>query len=114
MWDLLREFRVHGAHFRRETPVGPFIADFAWLSAKIIVEVDGDSHETAAARQHDRTRDAFLQDEGFKVLRFDNSELVDSIDHVHARLMTVLEPHLKTTAVHPDGSRSAATGKLSQ
>ncbi len=46
MWDILRDFRPRGASFRRETPIGPYIADFAWLSARIVVEVDGDSHET--------------------------------------------------------------------
>src|SRR5688572_18529025 len=40
----------------RETPIGPYIADFAWLSARIIVEVDGDSHETLDGRRHDVRR----------------------------------------------------------
>ncbi len=46
MWNMLRDLRPYGARFRRETPIGPYIADFAWLSARLIVEVDGDSHET--------------------------------------------------------------------
>ncbi|WP_245317571.1 DUF559 domain-containing protein [Rhizobium sp. N122] len=70
MWDMLRDLRPYGARFRRETPIGPYIADFAWLSARIIVEVDGDSHETAAGRRHDFARDAFLRDQGLHAAPF--------------------------------------------
>ena len=83
MWDLLRDFRPRGARFRRETPIGPYIADFAWLSKKIVIEVDGDSHETVQGRSHDRVRDAWLRDHGYTVLRFDNADLTDAEDHVY-------------------------------
>lgn len=82
MWDMLRDLRPYGARFRRETPIGPYIADFAWLSARLIVEVDGGSHETADGRRHDLARDAFLRNEGFKVLRFDNAQVLDGPDYV--------------------------------
>jgi very-short-patch-repair endonuclease len=68
--------------FRRETPIGPYIADFAWLSARLIVEVDGDSHETPAGRAHDQQRSAFLTAQGFTVLRFDNGQIIEGPDHV--------------------------------
>jgi very-short-patch-repair endonuclease len=83
MWDMLRDLRPYGARFRRETPVGPYIADFAWLSARLIVEVDGDRHETLAGRAHDITRDAFLKEQGFTVLRFDNDQVVQGPDYVY-------------------------------
>jgi len=82
MWDILRDFRPRGASFRRETPIGPYIADFAWLSARIVVEVDGDSHETDQGRIHDRKRDAFLRAQGFTVIRFDNDQVIDNPDYV--------------------------------
>ena len=82
MWDILRDFRPRGARFRRETPIGPYIADFAWLSARFIIEVDGDSHETTHGRKHDIKRDAFLVSQGFTVLRFDNSQIIDNPDYV--------------------------------
>jgi very-short-patch-repair endonuclease len=94
MWDLLRDFRPRGARFRRETPVGPYIADFAWLSARIIVEVDGDSHETDAGRKHDARRDRFLSLQGFKVLRFDNSDVSASPDAIAIMLERELAPFL--------------------
>ncbi len=82
MWDILRDFRPRGASFRRETPIGPYIADFAWLSARIVVEVDGDSHETDQGRAHDKKRDAFLRAQGFTVIRFDNDQVIDNPDYV--------------------------------
>ena len=94
MWDLLRDFRPRGARFRRETPIGPYIADFAWLSKKIVIEVDGDSHETAEGRSHDRVRDAWMRDQGYTVLRFDNADLADAEDHVFLEIEKNIGRHL--------------------
>lgn len=99
MWDILRDFRPRGARFRRETPIGPYIADFAWLSARIVVEVDGDSHETANGRSSDRQRDAFMTREGFRVLRFDNAQVTKNPDYVAIELSAVLEPFLRSGAL---------------
>lgn len=97
MWNLLRDLRPRGARFRRETPIGPYIADFAWLSARVVVEVDGDSHETDHGRRHDRRRDAFLMEEGFTVLRFDNADVLSSPDAVFTILETKLASFLRET-----------------
>ena len=86
MWNMLRDLRPYGARFRRETPIGPYIADFAWLSAKVIVEVDGDSHETLAGKAHDATRDAFLKQQGFCIMRFDNLQVIDGPDYVFVEI----------------------------
>jgi very-short-patch-repair endonuclease len=94
MWDILRDFRSRGARFRRETPIGPYIADFAWLSARIVVEVDGDSHETDSGRRHDFRRDAFLKSQGFTVLRFDNDQVLDGPDHVVLTIEGRIAAHL--------------------
>jgi very-short-patch-repair endonuclease len=95
MWSMLRDLRPYGARFRRETPIGPYIADFAWLSARLIVEVDGDSHETVAGRAHDAARDAFLEQQGFVVLRFDNHQVVDSPDFVFLEVLRHVRHLLK-------------------
>lgn len=95
MWDILRDFRPRGARFRRETPIGPYIADFAWLAARVVVEVDGDSHETDAGRKHDRRRDAFMASQGFKVLRFDNDLVIDNPDHVYLTIEASIAHLLK-------------------
>ena len=95
MWDLLRDFRPRGASFRRETPIGPYVADFAWLSARIVIEVDGDSHETDQGRRHDKRRDAFLAAEGFTVIRFDNDQVIDSPNYVFLEVEKRLSHVLK-------------------
>lgn len=95
MWNMLRDLRPYGARFRRETPVGPYIADFAWLSARLIVEVDGDSHETENGRRHDLRRDAFLKNQGFTVLRFDNTQVLEGPDYVFLTIESHLVPFLK-------------------
>ncbi len=95
MWDILRDFRPRGARFRRETPIGPYIADFAWLAAGIVVEVDGDSHETDVGRRHDLRRDAFMVSQGFKVLRFDNDLVIDNPEYVYLTIETSIAHLLK-------------------
>jgi very-short-patch-repair endonuclease len=95
MWNMLRDLRPYGARFRRETPIGPYIADFAWLSARLVVEVDGDSHETDHGRKHDLQRDRFLVNQGFKVLRFDNDQVLDGPDYVFTEIQNRAAPFLK-------------------
>jgi len=99
MWDMLRDLRPYGARFRRETPIGPYIADFAWLSARLVVEVDGDSHETDEGRRHDTRRDAFMREQGFKVLRFDNAQVIGGPDYVFIEIQKHASPFLKEKAV---------------
>lgn len=98
MWNMLRDFRASGARFRRETPIGPYIADFAWLSARIIVEVDGDSHETLDGRRHDIRRDNFLKSQGFTILRFDNAQVIDGPDFVFLTIKQAIAGSLQKEA----------------
>lgn len=94
MWNLLRDFRPRGARFRRETPIGPYIADFAWLSKKIVIEVDGDSHETDQGLARDRVRNAWMKDQGYTVLRFDNADLIEAEDHVFLEIEKAISRYL--------------------
>jgi very-short-patch-repair endonuclease len=98
VWNMLRDLRPFGARFRRETPIGPYIADFAWLSAKLIIEVDGDTHEMPGARAYDERRDAFLRRQGFTVLRFDNGQVIEGPDYVFMEI----ERHIRHMLRYPD------------
>ena len=76
LWNWLRESVVPaGFHFRRQVPIGPFIADFACLSRRLIVELDGEQHGTDEGRSRDQQRDAELKARGYRVLRFTNAEI---------------------------------------
>ena len=61
LWQRLRRRQLNGLRFRRQVPIGPYIADFACLEILLIVEVDGGQHADSA---HDRTRDAYLIEQG--------------------------------------------------
>jgi very-short-patch-repair endonuclease len=91
LWSGLRGEQL-GVKFRRQHPLGIYIADFACLSPRLVVEVDGSQH--AEQQGYDAKRDAFLKSQGFAVIRFATSEPLVNLEGV---LTTILEK-LKTLA----------------
>ena len=79
LWHELRSRRLDWIKFRRQVPIGRYIADFACLDAKLIVEIDGSQH---ADSNHDRKRDAELKQRGFRVLRFWNDDVLRDLNAV--------------------------------
>jgi len=79
LWRALRQ-SLPVYHWRKQVPLGPYFADFASHSAKLIIEVDGGQHATEAA--YDANRTTFLQAQGFRVLRFWNIDILSNIDGV--------------------------------
>ncbi len=73
LWRILRAKRFDGFKFRRQAPLGRYIADFVCLEKRLIVEADGGQHNESA---HDAARDAWLRGQGFHVLRFWNQEVL--------------------------------------
>lgn len=71
-----------GAKFRRQHPIGPYIADFACVERMLVVEVDGATHSTPEERAHDQLGTAFLRAEGWRVLRVRNSDVYENLDGV--------------------------------
>jgi len=88
LWRILRAKRLEGTKFRRQVPIGPYIADFASLSRRMIVELDGGQHADSA---YDAERDAWLRAQGFLVMRFWNNEVMDHPDGVVLRIVRALE-----------------------
>ena len=78
----MREFAAEGLKFRRQSPIGPYIVDFVCPSIKLIVEIDGDLHETEAGKLHDENRDAYLRSLDYFVLRIDEPDVINSAWHV--------------------------------
>jgi very-short-patch-repair endonuclease len=76
LWLELRELKSSGFHFRKQAPIGPYIVDFVCHTTKLIVEVDGDSHETETGKRHDANRDLFLRSLGYEVLRLDYPDVL--------------------------------------
>src|SRR5690606_27853089 len=79
LWSALRDRRFAAYKFRRQVPVGPYVADFICFEARLIVELDGSQHAQSA---HDATRDAWLANQDFLVKRFWNDEVVRNLDSV--------------------------------
>ena len=91
MWSLLKPFRISGWHFRREVPIGPYVADFACLHAGLVIEVDGRSHDHADVAAHDALRDAYMAGRGLHVLRFPNEAVLKYPGDVMAQIAEVLD-----------------------
>jgi very-short-patch-repair endonuclease len=112
MWAYLRSFRAFGGRFRREAPIGSYIADFAWLSARIVVEVDGASHDLPGRADHDRERDRFLASRGFQVLRFRDADVLANDPDVFGAIEAVVQPLLSYPSPSPspqEGGELAAS-----
>jgi very-short-patch-repair endonuclease len=80
LWKQLRNRQMDGWKFRRQHPLGPFTVDFICLEKKIIVEVDGGQH--AIQIKEDAERSRFLQEKGYRILRFWNTDVLKGIDSV--------------------------------
>ncbi|HEY0282345.1 MAG TPA: endonuclease domain-containing protein [Rhizomicrobium sp.] len=82
LWSRLRGRAAEGFRFRRQHPIGPYIADFACAMTRLIVEVDGGTHSTDAELDHDRHRDAFLKSRGWRLFRVTNEDVYKRLDSV--------------------------------
>ena len=80
LWYHLRAKRFAGVKFRRQTVIGPFIADFTCRASMLAIEIDGDTHGLTA--QHDAERTTYLEQQGWSVIRFTNTEIMQNIEAV--------------------------------
>jgi very-short-patch-repair endonuclease len=97
LWSLLRDSRIP-VRFRRQQPIGPYIADFFCAAARLVIELDGDQHGSDAVILRDQARSDFLTSRGYRVLRFPNHEVFRD---PHLVLETILR------AVHVSGAHPA-------
>ena len=81
-WMKVRKRQLNGYQFYRQKNLGNYIVDFYCRSAKLIIEVDGCQHYSETVIIKDKIRDSYLNDLGFKVLRFSDSEILTNIDGV--------------------------------
>jgi very-short-patch-repair endonuclease len=90
LWSRLRYTQL-GHRFRRQVPLDFYIADFVCLEKKLIVELDGGQHNTPEGIEEDRRRTQWLESQGFRVLRFWNHEVMESLDTVLEVIFKALE-----------------------
>ncbi len=88
LWTTLSHNQL-GVRFRRQFPLGPYIIDFVCFNPRLIIECDGGHHHTEQ-KNYDEQRDLFLRNEGFQVLRFWNSEILENLEGVYEVILRVI------------------------
>lgn len=86
IWSRLRAKRFKGLKFKRQQPIGKYIADFVCLDKKLIVEIDGWQHKEEKQERYDQRRTEFLESLGFKMLRFWNDEVNNNLEGVFLKI----------------------------
>jgi very-short-patch-repair endonuclease len=82
LWGALKGVPVSGSHFRQQVPIGPYIADFACLAARLVIELEGGHHARDEIAAADLVRQRWLEAQGYRVLRFLNAEIASNLDGV--------------------------------
>jgi very-short-patch-repair endonuclease len=91
LWFHLRDRRFHALKFRRQVPIGIYIVDFACAERHLVIELDGGQHATKA--QDDVRRTAFREEQGWRVVRFWNNDVLSNLEGVLMQLASVVCPH---------------------
>ena len=89
LWAALRGDQINGINFRRQHAIGPFIADFCALKAKLIIELDGSQH--LEQQEYDAQRTQYLEAQGYRVIRFWNNDVMNDLDGVLLAIIHALE-----------------------
>jgi very-short-patch-repair endonuclease len=106
LWCHLRAHRLQGHKFKRQQPLGRYIVDFVCVAGRIIVEVDGSQHMDSKA---DAERDAWLNSQGFQVLRFWDNDVLQNMDSVLESILAFLSPFPQPLS-HEGRGESPRTG----
>jgi very-short-patch-repair endonuclease len=106
LWKALRKPDLG---FRRQVPIGRYVADFACLASRLIAEVDGGVHDLPEVQLHDVERDAWLKSEGYRVVRFGNQRVLDDLNGVMAAIPALLPRGEKG---RDEGERAEASGMV--
>ncbi|MCA9129812.1 MAG: endonuclease domain-containing protein [Planctomycetales bacterium] len=102
LWELVRSSQLCGLKIRRQHPIGPYFADFACLSKRFVVELDGDYHDQVCAE--DLSRQKHLESMGWRVIRFSNDDVLEDVEAVTRAIATQLGLVYSLCRRKPDGS----------
>ena len=90
LWRALKDLPMDGSHFRRQAPIGPYVVDFCCPAKRLIIELDGGHHNEDATAKRDLERQHWLENEGYRVVRFWNSEIMADLTAVLERIYVEL------------------------
>ncbi len=89
LWRLLRNRQLGGHKFRRQSPIGSYIVDFFCLERKLVIEIDGGKHQLRAQADQERTQ--WLEERGYRVIRFWNNQVLAEPEAVQEAILAALE-----------------------
>ncbi len=99
MWNVLKAKQLGGHKFVRQFPIGPYYADFACRSKRLVVEIDGSQHVDSI---YDRSRDKYMSDSGYSVLRFWSADVLMKSSTVEDTIISALEGSFTSDIVASD------------
>jgi|SRR6476660_9393885 very-short-patch-repair endonuclease len=99
LWRALKELPLDGTHFRRQAPIGPYVVDFLCPAKRLVIELDGGHHNDDDHARRDRERQHWLEKEGYRVVRFWNSEVTTDLAAVLERVYVELYGSREADAV---------------
>jgi very-short-patch-repair endonuclease len=115
LWRHLKAHRLARLSFRRQTPIGNYIADFVAHSCKLIVEVDGESHDFEERIRYDERRDRWFASRGYRVLRFTKDDVIRNLEGVVSLILQAAEQAVPPSLPLPrKGGGDTASGVLGQ
>ncbi len=91
LWQRLRDKQLSAFRFRRQAPIGDYIVDFACFASRLVIELDGGQHAEMSQQKHDQRRTAWLESQGFRVIRFWNNNVLQNTEGVVIEIARVLE-----------------------
>ncbi len=112
LWEALRvTAKAYSLSFRRQHPLHPYVADFACLRARLVIEVDGPSHDVRLSQ--DKRRDEYLSKEGWDIMRFSNQEVRENLENVVLMIVNRAKDRIRfITYPSPNPSRKGrGTGR---
>ncbi|CAN7736154.1 endonuclease domain-containing protein [Bradyrhizobium sp. LjRoot220] len=90
LWRALKELPMEGTHFRRQAPIGRYVVDFFCPAKRLMIELDGGHHNDDETAERDRERQNWLEQEGYRVIRFWNSDINGDLTAVLERIYVEL------------------------
>ena len=91
LWEKLRANRLNGLHIRRQHPISKYIVDFYCHAFQLVIEIDGEIHQTKDQKERDKSRQEDLEDLGMHVLRFSNEEVLQELPDLLNRILNEIE-----------------------
>jgi very-short-patch-repair endonuclease len=111
LWSRLRRTELHGAKFRRQHPIGPYIADFAWVTGRLALELDGSTHHTEKGHTYDLRRDAYMQQRGWRVIRIENEDVYKNLEGMCEMIFSFAPPPPSGDATASPSTSPAPAGE---